>query len=249
MHERFAQLAGEHISYDRTLAPLDGFSEILAKLAGEGLKGANVTVPFKEDAFHWVHELSHRAHQAGAVNTLIKTADGHWLGDNTDGVGLVADLCRLGFDPRDKTLLVLGAGGATRGILGPILDRGPKSITVANRTPAKALSLADVFGIEAAEFEQLHGRRFDIVINATSASLSGQLPALPSDVIASTGLAYDLAYGPRGTTFTRWAASQGCPKTADGLGMLVAQGAESYYLWRGVRPDWQKVLGEMEAQR
>lgn len=246
MHARFAELAGDHISYGRTLAPLGGFAETLNALVAGGLKGANVTVPFKEEAFAWASRLTPRATLAGAVNTLALQADGSWLGDNTDGVGLVADLKRLGAELCGSRILVLGAGGATRGILGPLLDEAPQSLTLANRTLGKAQALAEIFAIEVAAMDGLAGRHFDIILNATAASLTGELPPVPSGIFAGASLAYDLVYKPGGTAFERWALENGCKISSDGLGMLVAQGAESFRLWRGIEPDWQQVLVQMK---
>ncbi|WKE65705.1 shikimate dehydrogenase [Gallaecimonas kandeliae] len=246
MQARFAELAGQHIKYDRTLAPLDGFGQTLTALAAAGLKGANVTVPFKEEAFALADGLTARARQAGAVNTLIRRADGTWLGDNTDGVGLVADLLRLGADPKGKRVLVLGAGGASRGILGPLLERQPARLILANRTFDKARRLAEQFPIQASSYAGLAGQHFDLVINATSSSLHDEVPAVPADAMMGASLAYDLVYRKGGTAFEHWARAQGAKASADGLGMLVAQGAESFYQWRGVRPDWQQVLAEMK---
>lgn len=246
MHARFAELAGDHISYDRTLAPLGGFAETLNALVAGGLKGANVTVPFKEEAFAWASRLTPRATLAGAVNTLALQADGSWLGDNTDGVGLVADLKRLGAELGGSRILVLGAGGATRGILGPLLDEAPQSLTLANRTLGKAQALAEIFAIEVAAMDGLAGRHFDIILNATAASLTGELPPVSPGIFAGASLAYDLVYKPGGTAFERWALDNGCKISSDGLGMLVAQGAESFRLWRGIEPDWQQVLAQMK---
>lgn len=246
MHARFAELAGDHISYDRTLAPLGHFAETLNTLVAGGLKGANVTVPFKEEAFTWASRLTPRATLAGAVNTLALQADGSWLGDNTDGIGLVADLKRLGAELCGSRILVLGAGGATRGILGPLLDEAPQSLTLANRTLGKAQALAEIFAIEVAAMDGLAGRHFDIILNATAASLTEELPPASPGIFAGASLAYDLVYKPGGTAFERWALDNGCKISSDGLGMLVAQGAESFRLWRGIEPDWQQVLVQMK---
>lgn len=246
MHRRFAELAGQHIKYDRTLAPLDAFVATLEAHIAAGLKGANVTVPFKEAAFAWAHRLTDRARQAGAVNTLALQPDGSWLGDNTDGVGLVADLKRLGAPLGGARILVIGAGGATRGILGPLLAEGPSALVLCNRTLAKAQTLAELFGIEAQAMDALAGQHFDLILNASAASLTGELPAVPAGLFAGASLAYDLVYKPGGTAFERWALDNGCKASSDGLGMLVAQGAESFRLWRGVLPNWQQVLAEMK---
>ncbi|WP_115720521.1 shikimate dehydrogenase [Gallaecimonas mangrovi] len=246
MHARFAELAGDNISYDRTLAPLDGFTDTMNRLAAEGYKGANVTVPFKEEAYRWASQLTARAKQAGAVNTLALQKDSSWLGDNTDGAGLVADLKRLGAALRGSNILVIGAGGATRGILGPLVEEAPASLVVANRTESKAEQLAALFNISAHSFADLAGQRFDIIINATAASLSDELPPVTSSIFDGASLAYDLVYKPAGTVFEQWAKAHGCHASSDGLGMLVAQGAESFSLWRQRQPNWQQVLNEMK---
>lgn len=245
MHQHFAALTGQNISYDRTLAPVGQFTDVFQRRVAEGLLGANVTVPFKEVAWQRAEQLTARAEQAGAVNTLARQADGSWLGDNTDGAGLVADLQRLGMPLRGQRLLIVGAGGATRGILGALLAQQPASVTLANRTRAKADMLAADFAIEAVAMAALAGRQFDVLINATAASLQDLLLPLPVSLCAGAKLAYDLVYRQGGTVFEHWALAHGCAQSADGLGMLVAQGAESFALWRGVRPDWQQVLTAM----
>ncbi|HEY8554915.1 MAG TPA: shikimate dehydrogenase, partial [Burkholderiales bacterium] len=215
-----------------------------------GGKGVNVTVPFKLEAFRLADHLSERAKLAGAVNTLKFEPDGRIFGDNTDGVGLVHDIeLNLGFSIKGKQILVLGAGGAVRGVLGPLLKHHPARLVLANRTVSKARDLAYHFQehgkIEVSTFEELRGKHFDIVINGTSASLNDQVPPLPETLFTREALAYDMMYGDRPTAFLEWAALHNAARTADGLGMLVEQAAESYFVWRNVRPDTRPVIAAL----
>lgn len=244
IHAAFAAQTGQPISYERLLAPLDGFAQTVSGLIADGYKGANVTVPFKLEAFALAGTLSARARAAGAVNTLAFRADGIH-GDNTDGVGLVNDIVRNAAQPvAGKRVLLLGAGGAARGVILPLLEQSPAALVIANRTLSKAEELAAQFAaygpISASSFEQLAGG-FDVVVNGTSASLSDALPPLRAAAFASGALAYDMMYGKEPTVFLRFAASLGV-RTRDGLGMLVEQAAESFTVWRGVRPDTAPVL-------
>lgn len=254
IHAAFAQQTGEAISYERRLAPLDGFALAARSFAAEGGRGANVTVPFKLDACALATELTPRAKAAGAVNTLRFEADAI-LGDNTDGAGLVADIVRnAGVSLAGKRILLLGAGGAARGVVLPLLEQGPKMIVIANRTVATAEALVTQFAdavqhdgqLQACGFEQAQGR-FDVIINATSASLAGDLPPVPAGVFGPQTLALDMMYGARPTVFMDFAASHGA-QVRDGLGMLVEQAAEAFYVWRGVRPQTQQLLAELRAQ-
>lgn len=251
IHARFAELTGQALSYEARLAPADGFSSAVAAFMAEGGRGCNVTVPFKEEAWRLAAIRSARAEKAGAVNTLLPDARGRLYGDNTDGTGLVRDLVQnAGVVLADRRLLLLGAGGAVRGVLGPLLAERPREIVIANRTPGKALQLAQLFADEgavlASAFDELQGP-FDIVINGTSASLQGELPPLPPGLFAPGALAYDMMYGAGPTVFLRWAAAQGA-QTRDGLGMLVEQAAEAFRLWRGVTPPTQPVLDALRAE-
>lgn len=251
IHKMFAQQTGQELEYHALLFPEDKFVESLKSLSDQGFKGVNVTVPFKEDAFKIVDEMSGRAHRAGAVNTLVIHSD-KVQGDNTDGDGLVTDLTvNLSQDLKDKRILLLGAGGACRGVMEPILQQRPADVVIANRTVSKAENLADLFSdigaVQGCGFEEVKGA-FDLVINGTSASLSGQLPPIPGSVFASGGAAYDMMYGAVPTVFLQWAKEQGCQQCFDGLGMLVEQAAESFYIWRGVRPKTQSVIAELRAQ-
>ena len=248
IHAAFAQQTGEAIIYERRLAPLDGFALAARGFAAEGGKGANVTVPFKLDACALATELTPRAKAAGAVNTLRFDGD-VILGDNTDGAGLVADIVRnAGVAIAGKRVLLLGAGGAARGVVLPLLQERPQELFIANRTVATAQTLVAQFqeagqavdGLRAGGFEQPEGQ-FDIVINATSASLAGDLPPVPTTVFGSHTLALDMMYGAAPTVFMDFAAGNGA-QVRDGLGMLVEQAAEAFFVWRGVRPDTQQLL-------
>ena len=252
IHAAFARQTGQALTYEALLAPLTDFAGTVARFRAEDGRGLNVTVPFKLEAFALADRRTPRAEAAGAVNTLAFGTDGI-LGDNTDGAGLVRDLAsHLGCPPRGRRILLLGAGGATRGALLPLLDTAPADLCIANRTAHKAVELAQAFAahagtvrIEGCGFEALADQRFDLVINATSASLSGELPPLPPGLYAQGALAYDMMYGRGHTPFLRAALADGAARVADGLGMLVEQAAESFALWRGVRPDSAPVLAEL----
>lgn len=252
IHAEFARGLGEDMRYEAILAPRDGFAAAVTEFRAANGRGLNVTVPFKLDAFVLATERTERAEQAGAVNTLKFDGDAA-LGDNTDGAGLVADLCeRLGFAIRGKRVLIMGAGGAARGVILPLLRQHPASIAIANRTVEKAKALERQFApfgpVASGGYADLRGKGFDLVVNATSASLSGELPPLPSGVLAPGALAYDMVYGDKPTRFMTYARENGAAQVADGLGMLVAQAAESFYLWRGVRPDIAPVIEMLRTQ-
>jgi shikimate dehydrogenase len=251
IHARFAALTGEDIAYEARLAPLDGFAAAVREFIAAGGRGANVTVPFKEEAFRLCDRHTPRAQQAGAVNTLVFDAAGI-TGDNTDGAGLVQDLTvNLGAVIAGRHVLLLGAGGAARGALGPLLAEKPAELVVANRTAAKAEALAEHFAadgpVAGCGFAALAGHRFDLVINATSASLGGEVPPLPDGVFASGALAYDMMYGQGDTPFLAAARALGVDHLADGLGMLVGQAAEAFFVWRGVRPPTGPVLAALRS--
>jgi len=250
IHAEFARQTGELLIYSALLSPIDGFAMTVAEFIQAGGKGANVTVPFKLEAFELGHRLSDRAKAAGAVNTL-SFIDGVMIGDNTDGVGLVRDIIsNLDFDIKDRRVLLLGAGGAARGVMLPLLNESPASITVANRTVARALELADHFSsqgrIKAMRFDELAREKFDLVINATAASLGGDALPISVEVFAENALAYDMMYGKDEMPFLKLADEAGA-RIADGLGMLVEQAAESFFIWRGVRPDTIPILKQMRG--
>lgn len=255
IHTAFAQQTGQSLHYGILLAPVDGFAAAVKRFRDEGGCGMNVTVPFKLQAFDLADRCSPRAEAAGAVNTLA-FGDGDIYGDNTDGAGLVRDLIdNLACPLEHRRILLLGAGGAARGALLPLLAQTPASLTIANRTVAKACALADGFQarasgtpLDACAFPALAGRCFDVVINATSASLADATPPLPDGIYAPGALAYDMMYRQGDTPFIAAARSQGASRVADGLGMLVEQAAESFLLWRGIRPATRPVLEALRRQ-
>jgi shikimate dehydrogenase len=252
IHARFAAQCHHDLSYEAILAPLDGFAVMVSEFVAAGGKGANVTVPFKEEAFRLCTRRSARAERARAVNTLAFTGN-EISGDNTDGAGLVRDIeVNLEFPLAGRRVLLLGAGGAARGVIAPLLERRPAGLFIANRTADKAEVLArqfsDLATVNAGNFAKIPGQTFDVVINATSASLSGATLPLPAGVFASGGLAYDMMYGKGETPFLALAREQGAARLADGLGMLVEQAAEAFLVWRGVRPDSALVLAEFREQ-
>lgn len=247
IHSMFAQQTNQDISYEAIEAPLDGFADTIARLRAEGYKGCNVTVPFKFEAYQLCDELGQRAQDAKAVNTLI-FRDGKILGTNTDGPGLVLDIQRnLGIDMMWKDVLLLGAGGAAAGVMWPLFNTGV-SIEVANRNMEKVKVLLKEFegpcSVRSRRYEDLPGRSYDIVINATSSGLSNELPPLPEGLFKPGALAYDMMYG-RETPFMAYARRYGATIVADGLGMLVEQAAMAFDLWRQVRPDTKPVLEAM----
>lgn len=253
IHGNFAVQTAQQMDYRHLLAPLDGFFDAVQDFRQAGGKGANVTVPFKLEAFALATELTPRAQAAGAVNTL-KFDGERILGDNTDGIGLVADIVRnAGASLAGKRVLLLGAGGAARGVILPLLAELPAQLMIANRTLSKAEALADMAhhgNVAACEFSMLSGQ-FDVIINATSASIQDEVPPVPAGIFAAGSLAYDMMYGSKPTAFLRFASSHGATPR-DGLGMLVEQAAEAFHLWRGVRPLTQQVFADlrkaMEAQ-
>ena len=254
IHRQFAEQTGQALSYEKQLVDPQGFEAAADAFFAGGGKGLNITVPFKQDAYAYVARTTPRARRAGAVNTLSKEADGTILGDTTDGVGLVTDIKHnLGWQIRHKKVLILGAGGAVRGVLEPLLEEQPQHIIIANRTVDKALQLAKGFAefgyLLGCGFDMLDEQQFDVIINGTSASLQGELPPLPDSLINSDGstVCYDMLYGAEPTPFMQWAAERGA-KVSDGLGMLVGQAAESFALWRGVRPQTAPVINSLRAK-
>ncbi|MBD8724521.1 shikimate dehydrogenase [Oxalobacteraceae sp. CFBP 13708] len=252
IHAQYAAELGEDLQYEQCLAPVDGFAATVKRLIDEGYKGANVTVPFKLDAARLATRLTPRAQAAGAVNTLVFDG-GEIVGDNTDGVGLVADIVRnAGVSLDGKRVLLLGAGGAARGALLPLLDAGPRQIVIANRTLATAEALVAEFADHAARlavsgFADVDGP-FDVIINATSASLDAAVPPVPATVFGPDTLALDMMYGNKPTVFMDFAAGHGAA-VRDGLGMLVEQAAEAFALWRGKRPGTAHVLASMRQSQ
>lgn len=255
IHQLFAQQTGQLLHYDAQDVPAESFQACAETFFAAGGKGLNCTVPLKELAWQFADQLTDRARLGKAVNTLAMQADGNILGDNTDGIGLLTDLTRNhGIAITQRRILILGAGGATRGILAPILAQHPANLIIANRTRSKADLLAEEFSalgdIGSSGFEELgHQAPFDLVLNATSASLSNQLPPLPEGLLAANGSCYDLAYGNEPTAFVRWGIAQGAHKSLDGLGMLVEQAAAAFSLWRGVNPDTSGVIELLDQER
>lgn len=255
IHAAFAAQTGQAMQYETVLAPLDGFVAAVDAFRSAGGRGLNVTVPFKLEAHALASRRSPRAEAAGAVNTLAFEGD-TLFGDNTDGAGLVRDLehnleCPLA----GRRVLLLGAGGASRGAVLPLLGAAPRSLFIANRSADKADALVEHFRacagaclLEGGGFPALAGRAFDVVINATSASLGNAVPDLPTGLYADGALAYDMMYGQGDTPFMRVAREQGASHLADGLGMLVEQAAESFFVWRGIRPDTGPVLQSLRQR-
>ena len=254
IHRIFAEQTGQDLEYTAQEVPVEQFQAAVARFFAEGGKGLNCTLPLKELAWAFADHKTERAQLSKAVNTLALQADGSILGDNTDGHGLVTDLIsNHSITLSDTRILILGAGGAARGIIAPILQQAPQALLIANRTINKAVTLAAEFhgkgSISGCGFEALANRQFDLILNATSASLSGQLPPLPSGLLAAGGNCYDLAYGNEPTAFVRWGWQNHAKNSLDGLGMLVEQAAEAFFIWRGVRPKTQAVIELLNSER
>lgn len=253
IHGEFARQTGQDMSYVPLLAPPDGFAAAVKDFISQGGKGMNVTLPFKEEAFHLAGKnISVRASEAEAVNTL-RFDDGLIVGENTDGSGLIKDIQQNLRQAAltGRRILLLGAGGAARGAISALLTLKPALLTVANRTFGKARALEQRFArhgnIQASEYAGLEGKKYNLVINATSASIAGELPPLPAALFARGALAYDLMYSKELTPFLRFAKQQGAGTLADGTGMLVEQAADSFYFWRGVRPDTRPVIAKLKG--
>jgi shikimate dehydrogenase len=247
IHQQFALQTEQAINYQKKLVPLDQFTHAVDEFIKQGGKGANVTVPFKEQALLLCDQLSKAAEKAGAVNTLT-FIDGKVFGDNTDGLGLVSDLLNNKITLTGKKILLLGAGGAAKGVVLPLLTQKPLQLIIANRTIAKAEQIVTQYQADnllALSYQALPDQAFDLIINATSASLSGFVPAIPSNAIAKTTVCYDMVYGKQPTSFMVWAKEQGAAIVIDGLGMLVNQAAESFTLWRKVKPETTMVLQQL----
>ena len=251
IHGMFARQFDHVIDYKLHDVESEDFREAVLNFFVEGGGGANVTLPHKPAAAEVVNELSARAERARAVNTIVRRSATELYGENTDGAGLVADLVRnLGVTVGGSRLLILGAGGAVRGVLAPLLEQEPREIRIANRTPERALQLrkefSDLGEISASSFDTVDDSPWDIVINATAASLAGEVPALPPDAVGPDTVCYDMAYGRGDTAFMRWAQERGSTRAYKGWGMLVEQAAESYLLWHGVRPETKAVMQALE---
>ena len=245
IHASFARATGQELEYVRLEAPLDGFAATVERFRAQGGKGLNVTVPFKEAAYRYCQRVSPRSGKAQVVNTLDFSGSEAY-GDTTDGSGLVNDIVRnLRFDLRGRHLLLMGAGGAAQGVVGALLEAGVGRLVVANRTAVRARVLAERFGVEACGYSDLEEQAFDVVVNATSAGLAAEAPKLPVSVYEPGALAYEMVYG-RDTPFLAQARAAGA-RAVDGLGMLVEQAAESFFVWRGVRPDTRHVLERLRG--
>jgi shikimate dehydrogenase len=254
IHTLFAAQFGHDIEYHAILVEPGRFARAVAEFQAQGGKGLNITVPFKEEAWALAATRSARAQRAGAVNTLVLDPSGTHFGDTTDGVGLVRDLKdNQGCDFANRRLLLIGAGGAARGVIEPLLGEEPALLVIANRTPGKAVELASAFvecgRIEGCGLDELAGQSFDIIINATAAGLSGAVPALPPGVVRAHSWCYDMMYADEPTAFVRWAQEHGAARALDGLGMLVEQAAEAYFLWRRIRPATDPVIRALRQRR
>jgi len=249
IHQMFAQQTKQQLTYEKKRVELDGFTKAITDFIAKGGKGANVTVPFKEQALQLCEQLSQAAKRAGAVNTL-SFIDGKIVGDNTDGIGLVQDLLRNNIMINNRRILLLGAGGAAKGVILPLLAKNPANIVVANRTANKAKHLCQQFTdtrLLGCGFDKISQKHFDIIINATSASLTGTFPDISAQLIHAKMTCYDMVYSKELTPFLQWAKAQGAAKVLDGLGMLVGQAAVSFNIWRHVIPDVETVINALKA--
>jgi shikimate dehydrogenase len=245
IHTAFAEQTGEDLEYGNILG-IDFKPDVSAFFASGG-SGLNITLPFKEEAWQLVDERSDRAETAGAVNTISLLPDGRLYGDNTDGAGLITDLsANHGYNLEGASILILGAGGASRGVLRPLLEGKPERLVIANRTTSKATALASIGSpigtVEGCGLDALEGQQFDLIINATSAGLDGKVPQLPTNILKADGWVYDMLYADIPTAFVRWGQEQGATTAQDGLGMLVEQAAEAFLLWRGVQPNTAPII-------
>lgn len=256
IHQQFAKQFGLDIQYDAVDVATGEFENTVNEFARAGGKGLNITVPYKLEAWLLADTRSERAELAGAVNTLMFETDNNGelkiFGDNTDGIGLVTDIRNnYQVEIKNKKVLVLGAGGAVRGVLAPLLDCQPQVLVLANRTVSKAEALLEIFShkgnIKTTGFNDLAGQQFDLVINGTAASLKGEVPPLPETIFTKNALAYDMMYGAKPTPFMAWAKNHSAAKQVDGLGMLVEQAGESFYIWLGKRPDTGPVISRLRA--
>ncbi len=254
IHTEFAKQTEQDMEYTAIEVPLDDLPNSLKQLRDVlKLKGINITVPFKEQAWQQVEDKSDRAIRAGAINTIVFNQDGSMYGENTDGVGLCQDLTvNHQIDLKHKHILLLGAGGAARGVVEPLLAYQPAELFIANRTASKAVQLAQIFSelgnVEGGGFSDIQ-TEFDVVINATAASLQGEVPPLPDKLLAAEASCYDMMYSENDTAFVTWAKQHGAAKSVDGLGMLVEQAAEAFRLWRGIKPDTSNIIQKIRHKQ
>ncbi|HEC18302.1 MAG TPA: shikimate dehydrogenase [Gammaproteobacteria bacterium] len=253
IHSAFARQTGQRIHYSAIQVDPGGFEQAVGNFFANGGKGLNVTVPFKQEAWALAGERGAEAERAGAVNTLLMNKQGVLVGRNTDGIGLVRDILHNhGGKIAAQTILLLGAGGAARGVLSPLLAEGPAHIVIANRTPSRAQTLAADFAalgpVSGGGFGELEGESFDLIINASAASLQGEVPPLPAGCCTPRTWCYDMMYGAEPTPFMQWGQQLGAAKTVDGLGMLVEQAAESFFIWRGIRPETAAVIQSVRTE-
>ena len=251
IHRLFAQQTGQRVHYQAALVPTGQFVAVLDRFQALGGMGLNITLPFKGEAWAAATERSARAERCGSVNTLWFDNAGRRCGETTDGLGLMRDLARLGMEVRGQRVLILGAGGAVRGALADVLALAPSELVIANRTLSRGVALlrhlAAGDGAQACGYPALAGREFDLIINATSMVLNGELPPLPAGILATGGACYDMVYGDVATVFCRWAREQHAAAVSDGLGMLVEQAAESFRIWRGVRPETAAIIEQLRS--
>jgi shikimate dehydrogenase len=251
IHEQFARQTEQVLQYHKILVEIDKFSAEVKNFREQGGKGLNITVPFKQQAWALCDNRSERAEQAEAVNTIFFDAEGKICGDNTDGIGMVRDMTENHqVDLAHKNILILGAGGAVRGVILPLLQQQPNKLRIANRTLSKAEALVKLFNapeMAACAYTALAGQQFDVIINATSAGLHGELPPVPDDILTPGGLVYDMVYANEATAFVRWGREHDAGVAVDGLGMLVEQAAEAFYIWRGTMPDTAPVIASLRG--
>lgn len=254
IHTLFAEQTLQTLNYSAQEVPAESFDSAVSEFFKQGGKGLNCTVPLKQLAWQRADILSERAQFSKAVNTLVLQENGHLLGDNTDGIGLVADLTiNHAISLLNSRILILGAGGASRGIIGPLMEKSPAHIVIANRTVEKAITLSHEFSqlgeIKGCAYNEIKNNEFDLILNATSASLTGKLPPLTDNLLAKNGSCYDLAYGNQPTAFVKWGLAHQAEKSLDGLGMLVEQAAEAFCIWRGVRPETKEIIALLNSER
>jgi shikimate dehydrogenase len=253
IHTAFARQTGQNLIYTAILVEMGKLEEAITAFHSQGGKGLNITIPFKTKAWNLTHKCSPQAQRARAVNTLTIKEDGSLFGDNTDGIGLVRDLIdNHGGRITGQQILLLGAGGAASGVVEALLAQKPSHLVVVNRTPAKAIDLAarfSLFGaITGGGYELLADRSFNLIINATASSLQGELPPLPRGILCSSGWVYDMMYGNEPTAFMKWGQVQGAKKFLDGLGMLVEQAAEAFFIWRKIRPSTAPIIAQLRQE-